>query len=228
MSRAGATNLFQAGLAAAALAFALALAGCGGGASPRGGASPPADLGAAATEGTQPASWRDPAVARDGQAAARRGAPPAAYGSKSPDAISAATGTPSVARFPTGRDSDEVSETGAKPPDPCHLVPLDTAAAILDGPVHARREPLGPTCVFTIAGSERQVTLAIEHSRLASLRLRARRATRIAVSGRAGWCLRYEATAVVVPLSDSRLLHVTGPCRVAALLAAHALPRAAG
>ena len=131
--------------------------------------------------------------------------------------------TPRVLSYPTGRDNDETSETGAAPVEPCKLVSKSAAGAILGGTVGVKQEPKGPTCVYALHGSQQQVTLTLESVRLASLRRHARSASSIQVAGHAGWCLHYESTSVAVPLADGRLLHVTGPCATASRLAARAL-----
>ena len=38
-----------------------------------------------------------------------------------------------------------------------------------------------------------------------------------------GWCLDYGSTSVATPLSDGRVLQVTGPCALAGRFAAKAL-----
>ncbi len=130
---------------------------------------------------------------------------------------------PRVLSYPTGRDNDETSETGAAPVEPCKLVSKGEAGAILGGTVGVTQEPKGPTCVYALHGSKQQVTLAIESVRLASLRGHARKASHIQVAGHPGWCLRYESTSVAVPLADGRLLRVTGSCAAASRFAARAL-----
>lgn len=135
---------------------------------------------------------------------------------------------PTALSYPTGRDTDEVSETGAGPVEPCELVSDGKAAAILGGAVQATQKPKGPTCVYALRGSKQQVTLVIENTRLTSLRGHARKASRIQVAGQTGWCLRYESTSVAVSLADGRVLHVTGPCTAAARFAALALPHVPG
>jgi hypothetical protein len=133
---------------------------------------------------------------------------------------------PSVARYPYGRDNDEESETGADPVNPCQLVSRSEAATILGSEVHATVGPLGPTCIYAAAGTAPQITLVVEHTSFAALRRHASRATRVQVGGRPGWCLRYGSTAVVVPLADGSVVHVTGPCALAARFAALAVGRA--
>ena len=132
---------------------------------------------------------------------------------------------PSVVSYPTGMDNDEVSETGAEPVEPCSLVSHRRAAAILGGSVRVSQEPQGPTCVYAMRGSAKQVTLVVESTRLASLRKHARKADPVRVAGHTGWCLHYESSSIAVPLAGGRVLHAMGPCAEAARFAALALPR---
>jgi hypothetical protein len=133
---------------------------------------------------------------------------------------------PSIARYPNGRDNDEVSETGADPVNPCRLVSRGEAATILGGAVRTTVGLQGPTCIYTAATTEPQITVVVERTSFAALRRRASRATRVQVGERFGWCLRYASSAVVVPLADESVVHVTGPCALAARFAALAVGRA--
>jgi hypothetical protein len=144
----------------------------------------------------------------------------------SSDATAAETAAPTeivAATFPTGRDTDEVSASGAKPVPACELVTKPEAEAILGKNVSVSERPLGPTCVY--AGSGRRVSLVVEKVPLKALRDGARSATEVTVAGRRGWCVRYETTAVVVSAGEGRVLHVTGPCAAGVRFAAKALPR---
>jgi hypothetical protein len=135
---------------------------------------------------------------------------------------------PRILSYPTGRDNDETSETGAGPVETCRLVSPGDAATILGGAVQVTQEPQGPTCVYALQGSEQQVTLVVEDTRLASLRGHARKASPLQIAGHSGWCLHYESTSVAVPLADGRVLHVAGPCADAARFAARALAGGSG
>jgi len=146
---------------------------------------------------------------------------------KSTDRISATASAPSEARFPEGEDNDEVSPTGAGPVKPCSFVPRDEASAILGAPVQVTTGEQGPTCIYETQGSKRVMTLVVERISLPSLRNHASAATRVAVAGRAGWCLRYQSTSLVVPLAEGNVLNVTGPCEAATRFAARAIPRIA-
>jgi hypothetical protein len=134
---------------------------------------------------------------------------------------------PSVARYPNGRESDEVGQSGADPARPCHLVSRSEAAAVLGGDVRVTVGLQGPTCIYAARDSKLQVTLAIERIDLASLRHRAGNAPRIRVGRRSGWCLHYGSASVAVPLADGRVLDVTGPCPIAARFAVRSLDRMA-
>ncbi len=183
-------------LALVALAVA-ALAGCGAASSSSDVQSPLANSGAKASHG---------------------------YIVKSSDTIYSEK-PPRTLSYPTGRDNDEVSATGAEPIMPCDLVSRSKAVAILGGPVEIRLEPLGPTCVYALQGSTEQVTMVVEDNHVAGLRSHARNASSVQVAGKTGWCLHYGATSIVVPVADGVVLHVTGPCAVASRFATQALPQ---
>jgi hypothetical protein len=130
---------------------------------------------------------------------------------------------PSVARYPNGRDNDELSETGADPVNPCRLVSRSEATAILGGDVRTSVGPQGPTCIYAPERSAPQITLVIEQTSFSRLRRRASRATRMWVGSRSGWCLRFSSPSVAVPLAGGSVLNVNGPCGVAARFAALAV-----
>ncbi|HTR73920.1 MAG TPA: hypothetical protein VMH33_01510 [Solirubrobacterales bacterium] len=128
-----------------------------------------------------------------------------------------------TASFPTGRDTDEVSATGAKPIRPCWLVPKRKAEAILGAGVTVTERPQGPTCVYS--GSGREIDLVIEKVPLKALRNAARSAEAVTIAGRRGWCLRYQASSVVIAVGTRRVLQVTGACQAGVRFAAVAVPR---
>jgi hypothetical protein len=145
---------------------------------------------------------------------------------KSSDRISATASAPSKADLPEGEEDDEVSPTGAGPVEPCSFVPKDEASAILGATVQATTGAQGPTCIYGTSDSKQRVmTLTVERISLPSLRNHASAATRVALAGRVGWCLRYESTSLVVPLREGNVLNVTGPCPDATRLAVRAIPR---
>ncbi|MDX6653695.1 MAG: hypothetical protein QOH18_396 [Solirubrobacterales bacterium] len=144
---------------------------------------------------------------------------------KSNDSVTNNGGSEEIvtAKFPVGRDTDEVSVSGTKPIKPCVLVTAEEANHILGGNVKKTERPQGPTCVFT--GSGRQVTLTVTQTSLNSLVKAARSAKSVTVRGRKGWCLRYQSTSVVIGVGRGRVLQVTGPCAAGVQFAAAALPR---
>jgi hypothetical protein len=129
---------------------------------------------------------------------------------------------PSVARYPTGRDNDETSKTGADL-DPCDLVSSKQAAAILGSSVHSSLGLQGPTCIYETGGSGPQITVVIEQTSLAGLRREASEATRLQVGNRSGWCIDHGSTSVAVPLEKGGVLRVNGPCALASRFAALAV-----
>ncbi|MGH2975979.1 MAG: DUF3558 family protein [Solirubrobacterales bacterium] len=141
----------------------------------------------------------------------------------SSDRISTTTRAATPARFPSGKDNDEISPTGAAPKKPCNLVSKAKASAILGTAVQVTTGPQGPTCIYERLGSTEVMTLAVERTSLPSLRNRAKTANRVTVAGRDAWCLHYGSTSVAVPLAEGNVLRVTGPCETAMRFAAGAL-----
>jgi hypothetical protein len=128
-----------------------------------------------------------------------------------------------TAGYPSGRDTDEVSVTGAKPIKTCWLVPKAQADGILGDGVKMTERPLGPTCVYV--GSGREVDLTVEAGSTKQLKHGAKRAEAVTVNGRGGYCLTYQSTSVVFDIGSGEVLHVTGPCQAGVRFAAVALPR---
>lgn len=120
-------------------------------------------------------------------------------------------------------DNDEVQATGAKPVKPCRLVTPKEAATILGKGTTAAERPQGPTCVYTNAG--RTVTLAVEVNSVKRLRHGARKATKVSVGGKVGWCIKYQSTAVIVGISGGRVLRADGACQAGVRFVAEALHR---
>lgn len=156
----------------------------------------------------------------------------------SADPIGVANSTPSIPKpswpapdsyatmgTPAGNGGNEPT-AAARPAQPCRLVSRSEAAAILKGSVSVSEGMQGPSCIYTSRDSTLQVAVAIEENASPSnLRNRPDKASRVQVAGRTGWCLRYGSGSVEVPLSDGRVLDVSGPCPAAARFAALALNR---
>lgn len=121
------------------------------------------------------------------------------------------------------QDNDEVQPTGAKPVKPCRLVTRGEASAILGKGTVAAERPQGPTCVYSNAG--RTVTLVVEVNSVKQLRQGARKSTKVEVAGKAGWCIKYQSTAVIVGISGGRVLRADGPCQAGVRFVAKALHR---
>jgi hypothetical protein len=121
------------------------------------------------------------------------------------------------------KDNDEISTTGAKPVKPCKLVTRKEASAILGKGTTVAERPQGPTCVYSNAG--RTVTLAVEVNSVKRLRQDARKATKVDIDGRTGWCVKYQSTTVVIGIGEGRVLRADGPCQAGTRFVAKALPR---
>lgn len=130
-----------------------------------------------------------------------------------------------TATFPTGRDTDEVSVTGAKPIPPCWLVPKKQAEAILGKGVTVTERPQGPTCVYS--GSGREVDLVIEKVPIKSLKSGAKSTEPLTVAGHRGWCVTYQESSVIIGVGQGRVLQITGACQAGVRFAAVAIPRIA-
>jgi hypothetical protein len=206
--------------ALALIALTLVVAACGGG-----GGSSSSDQ-AAADQGESPAHHKFAVESRDvvtssadepetSEAAQKTGgAPDVVDVNPSPNDIE-------VAKFPNGKDNDEISPTGAKPIKPCNLVTKAQASGILGGKVLVSERPQGPTCVYT--GSGREVTMVVMETSLRPLREGARHSTAVRIGSHTGYCLRYQSTSVVVAVPKHRVLQVTGSCQAGVRFAAIAL-----
>lgn len=126
-----------------------------------------------------------------------------------------------AAAFPAGHDTDEVSVTGAKPIKPCALVPKPKAEEILGANVKVSERPQGPTCVYS--GSGREIDLVVEKVPLSSLKNGARSIEPVTINGRQGFCVKYQATSVVIGIGSGRVLQITGSCQAGVRFAAVAL-----
>ena len=156
----------------------------------------------------------------------------------SSDPIAAEKSTPSIPKpswpgpdsgAPTGKGGAEkvgIEPTGtAGLAQPCQLVSRGEAASILEGAVDVSEGLQGPTCIYSSQDSARQVAVVVEEASFSNLRKRPDKASRVQVGDRTGWCLRYGSSSVEVPLSEGRVLDVSGPCAAATRFAALALDR---
>jgi hypothetical protein len=209
----------------ALLVVATAVAvGCGGGGSSSSSADASASAGGSAAAGgsTATAEFTSASSGSEGGGAQ---AQPAQAQVKAKDPVS--NGPAAVAieprNAPLGVDNDEIQTTGAKPVAPCKLVTRSQAAGILGKGTTAAERPQGPTCVYTNAG--RTVTLVVEDNSVAQLRKGARKATKVDLGSKTGWCIKYQSTAVVVGVSGGRVLRADGPCQAGVRFVTLALRR---
>jgi hypothetical protein len=198
-------------LVGASLACASLLAGCGGTSSPPVGSSVPPP---------------QPVAAR-----------PTPAGSNPDIGKAAVQSTPrrtqsvvSSSRVQKGRRSrTRAIDEGSAPRvqfNPCTLVRRPEAEAILRGPIASVVEaPLGPTCIYTLAASKKDITVAVEEVGIAQARNQMRKPNVVHVRGRQAYCGRLGNPMLFAPVADGRVLNVTAPCAVARRFAAVALGR---
>jgi hypothetical protein len=202
------------------IATAAIAVGCGGGGSS-------SSSGASATAGgaggsTATAEFTSASSGSEGGAVQSQSAQPQV---KAKDPVSNGPAAVSIEprNAPLGVDNDEIQTTGAKPVVPCRLVTRKEASAILGKGTTATERPQGPTCVYMNAG--RTVTLVVEDNSVKALRQGARKATKVEVDGRTGWCVKYQSTAVIVGVSGGRVLRADGPCQAGVRFVSKALGR---
>ncbi len=125
---------------------------------------------------------------------------------------------------PGNADSGSRSSTGQL--NPCTLVSQAQAETILHKHVAAPDDaPLGPTCIYQPTGSSSFITVSIQPRSFATISRSIRNRKQYSVAGHTVYCGDYGQPTVFVPLSDGRVLNVTGPCAVGRQFAASALAR---
>jgi hypothetical protein len=160
------------------------------------------------------------------------------YVVRSADPIGPESNTPSApkpswplpnASAPSSRPASKATGTEpsgvAAPAQPCGLVSQSEAASILEETVSVSEGLQGPSCIYASRDSTQQVAVVVDSGPLSDLHKRPDKASRVEVGGRTGWCLHYGSSSVEVPLSDGRVLNVSGPCAAATRFAALALDR---
>jgi hypothetical protein len=111
---------------------------------------------------------------------------------------------------------------------PCNLVTARQAAAIV-GPIGQQVEaPQGPSCIYRSRDGNRFITIAVQTLDFPQIKQQIHRPTRVAVSSRTAYCGSYGQPMLFLPLSQGRVLSITGPCGVAKQFAAKALPQLLG
>jgi hypothetical protein len=204
------------------VAAAAVAVGCGGGSGSSGDAT--ATAGAASGSAGSTATVELTSAFSGSEAGAAQAAP-AHVQVKAKDPVSNGPAAVSIEPrdTPLGVDNDEIQATGAKPVKPCKLVTRAEASAILGKGTTAVERPQGPTCVYMNAG--RMVTLVVEDNSVKQLRQGARKATKVNIDGKTGWCIKYQSTAVIVGISGSRVLRADGPCQAGVRFVSLALHR---
>jgi hypothetical protein len=192
--------MMRAGLVA--LMLAAALAGCGGDGQP----------------GAAPGSAEKPLAAQPQDGAA-------APGARSNEARPA----PDHGEAAQPGYQDLVDRQRAKPRrrfTPCDLVSSARARAIVGAPLGTPVEaPQGPTCIYRTRDGDGFVTVSVQAQRFQRLRRQLRRAERVDVTGRTGYCGKLGQEVLFVPVAEGRVLSIAAPCRIARRFAAAAVPR---
>jgi hypothetical protein len=85
--------------------------------------------------------------------------------------------------------------------------------------------PLGPTCVYALAGSRRDITLTVEKLSFSQVTRHMHKRKRTTVSGHRAVCGSLGGQMLLVALPGGHLLNVTAPCPTARRFAALALSR---
>ena len=206
------------------VAVAAIVAGCGGGGSSSGNA---ATGGSGATGGSSDATeFTSASTGSEGSGSQSGKAQAASQGQvQGKDPVSTGPAAVSIERrdIPLTADNDEIQSTGAKAIEPCKLVTRSEASSILGKGTKAVERPQGPTCVYTNAG--RTITLVVEDNSVAQLRKSARKATKVDLGSKTGWCIKYQSTSVIVGISEGRVLRADGPCQAGVRFVSKALRR---
>lgn len=109
---------------------------------------------------------------------------------------------------------------------PCNLVTRSQAQDILGNRVQAPVEaPQGPTCIYRTEDGKAFITLAVQSLDINRLKKQTRRKQTVDVSDRTAYCGIHGTSILYLPLRDSRVLSVAGPCPVAKRFAARAVLR---
>jgi Protein of unknown function (DUF3558) len=200
-------------VAAVCAAAAALLSGCGGSSAPKS---------SAGASGARPAGSAAIAAAPVARATATA-IPHSDRIVKSTDPV---TRTKHSAATSTHAAKSETRPTAIQGQNPCTLVTRAEAQAILGQaigkPVAA---PQGPTCIYTPRRGKRFVTLTVQSQPFTAIKAHAQNVTKLEITGRAAYCLKFGDLMTLVPLSGGRTLSVTASCAVGARFAAKALPR---
>jgi hypothetical protein len=114
----------------------------------------------------------------------------------------------------------------AKALNPCKLVSSRQMQSIMG--MHVTKlvlAPLGPTCIYQFRGTSREVTLAVEKAKYASLTRQLKKRRRLTVAHRHAACGKLGQWELYVSLPHRKVLNVTAGCAKARRIAKIALPK---
>ncbi len=127
-------------------------------------------------------------------------------------------------------DNPGTADTGGRAAsaksNPCALVSRTEAQAIVGKPIATPVDaPLGPTCIYRLAGTQRVITVTVQRVSFAAIKPHIRNRTQSKIAGHTAYCGTYGQPTTFVPLAAGRVLTVTAPCALGTKFAAKAMPR---
>lgn len=120
------------------------------------------------------------------------------------------------------------SASAARRVNPCALVTARQVAAVTHSRVSGHvLAPLGPTCIFRLEKTGKQLTITVGGARFSALvrQIPRRKRHRVSVRGRRGYCGVLGGPILYVSLRHRKVLTITAACTPARRLAAIALRR---
>ncbi|HXY38236.1 MAG TPA: hypothetical protein VEQ10_01115 [Vicinamibacteria bacterium] len=122
--------------------------------------------------------------------------------------------------------NDDAKEEPHAQFNPCTLVSVAEAEAIVGGPIAGRIDaPLGPTCVYKLSGSKNEITLTVESLGFPQATGHMARREAVTIGRHPGYCGRLGTDMLFLRLGPGQLLNVTAPCPIAQRFATLALSR---
>jgi hypothetical protein len=132
------------------------------------------------------------------------------------------------ARSTPSSSSDDSSDVGVRPINPCTLVTSSEARSITAGAVVGTTEaPLGPTCLYRSTKAKSDITMTVEVLKLAQVTQKLSQRSHFTVKSHPAYCGRLGHEMLFVPLTNGQVLNVVAPCSVAKQFASVALGRLA-
>jgi hypothetical protein len=131
------------------------------------------------------------------------------------------------ARTVNGSSNDDLSNTGARPINPCRLVTAPEARSITAGQITGVTEaPLGPTCIYRTAKAKGpSITMTVEAIKLAQVTQKLSGKAQFEIKSHPAYCGKLGSEMLFVPLANGQVLNVVAPCSVAREFASVALGR---